>query len=243
VSYDNATGIAARLAGIRSRIDAALARTGAPNRAVTVVAVTKGHDASLVDACAAAGLRDIGENRVQEALAKAPSVQADVRWHLIGHLQRNKVARAVELFPVIHSVDSERLVEALGATGRPLDLFLQCNVSGERSKFGAAPEAVAPLLAQAREFASLRVVGLMTMAPFFDDPERARPTFRALRELRDRLERAEGPGSLPFLSMGMSGDFEVAVEEGATHVRIGTALVGPRAERPPGKGGNPEAKR
>jgi len=232
------TGIADRLVDIRSRIDAALARAGTPGREVTLVAVTKGHGAEVVDACAAAGLLDIGENRVQEALGKAPLVHAPVRWHLIGHLQRNKVARAVTLFPVIHSVDSERLVDALGATGRPLEIFLQCNVSGEKSKYGADPEAVPHLLARARGLTNLRVVGLMTLAPYFEDCELARPTFRALRELRDRTERTAGRGSLPALSMGMSGDFEVAIEEGATHVRIGTALVGPRAPRRPGEGGN-----
>ena len=233
------TGIEGRLADIRTRIDAALLRAGSPGRAVTVVAVTKGHDAGAVDACAAAGLLDIGENRVQEALAKAASVRARVRWHLIGHLQRNKVGRAVELFPVIHSVDSPRLLDALGAAGRPLEIFLQCNVSGEESKYGADPARVPALLERARGHGNLRVVGLMTMAPFFDDPERARPTFRALRELRDRLEEVSGPGSLPHLSMGMSGDFEVAVEEGATHVRIGTALVGERPSRPQDQGGKP----
>jgi len=232
-----------RLADIRSRIGAALARAGTPGRSVTVIAVTKGHPAAVVDACASVGLRDVGENRVQEAWTKAAQVRATVRWHLIGHLQRNKVARAVALFPVIHSVDSVRLVDALGAAGRPLEIFLQCNVSGEPSKYGAPPADVPALLARARSHPDLRVVGLMTMAPFFDEPERVRPTFRALRELRDRLERLSGAGSLPFLSMGMSGDFEVAVEEGATHVRIGTALVGERPIRPGEQGGNPEPTR
>jgi len=231
--------MADRLADIRSRIGAALARAGAPGRSVTVIAVTKGHPAAVVDACASSGLHDIGENRVQEAWEKAARVHAAVRWHLIGHLQRNKVARAVELFPVIHSVDSLRLVDALGAAGRPLEIFLQCNVSGEASKHGATPAEAPALLERARTHAHLRVVGLMTLAPYFDEPELARPTFRALRELRDRLEGPSGAGSLPFLSMGMSGDFEVAVEEGATHVRIGTALVGERPIRPGEQGGKP----
>jgi pyridoxal phosphate enzyme (YggS family) len=221
--------IAERLAGIRANIDAALRRAGDPERDVTIVAVTKTHPAAVVDAVAAAGLLDVGENRVQEALAKAPDVTAAVRWHLIGHLQRNKVRAALRLFRVIHSVDSERLVEALGATGERVSIFLQVNVSGERSKYGASPESARGLWRAALAHDSLDVAGLMTMAPYSEDPEAARPVFRALRELRDDLDRTGDGPPLRLLSMGMSGDYEVAVAEGATHVRIGSALLGRNA--------------
>ncbi|MHC4550897.1 MAG: YggS family pyridoxal phosphate-dependent enzyme [Planctomycetota bacterium] len=218
--------IAANLAHIRANIARALRRVGEPDREVTIVAVTKNAPAAVVEAVATAGLRDVGENRVQEALGKAPEVRVPVRWHLIGHLQRNKVQRAVGLFEVIHSVDSPRLVEALAATGRPMDILLQVNVSAETSKHGVAPSATRALWQLARGSASLRVTGLMTMGPLVADPEAVRPVFRALRELRDDLNRAGDGPPLRELSMGMSGDYAVAVEEGATLVRIGTALVG-----------------
>ncbi len=218
--------LARRLHSLRQRIDAALGRRGAAARAITIVAVTKGHPAARIEEAARLGLLEIGENRVAEALSKAPHVTSPVRWHLIGHLQRNKVARAVTLFSTIHSCDSPRLVEALGETGVPLDIFLQVNVSGEGSKQGVAPEGVADLWRGALAQPSLRVVGLMTMAPLGDDPEAARPVFRGLRQIRDDLNRRGDGPPLSALSMGMSGDFEVAVEEGATHLRIGTLLLG-----------------
>jgi pyridoxal phosphate enzyme (YggS family) len=218
--------IAGRLATIRATIADALRRVGDPDREVTVVGVTKNAPAAVVEAAAAAGLTDVGENRVQEALTKAEAVRAPLRWHLIGHLQRNKAKRAVELFTVIHSVDSLRLIEALAATERPLEVFLQVNITGEATKYGAAPDAVRGLLRRARRAPSLRVTGLMAMAALGGDP---RPAFRRLRELRDDLDRAGDGPPLPHLSMGMSDDYIVAVEEGATHVRIGTALVGGKA--------------
>jgi pyridoxal phosphate enzyme (YggS family) len=218
--------IAARLANIRADIDRALRRAGDPDRDVTIVGVTKNAPAPVVEAAAAAGVTDVGENRVQEALRKAGAVRAAVRWHLIGHLQRNKARRAVELFTVIHSVDSSRLIEALAATERPLKVFLQVNVTGEATKQGAAPDEVSGLLRQALQAPALHVTGLMAMAALGRDP---RPAFRALRELRDDLNRAGDGPPLPHLSMGMSDDYIVAVEEGATHVRIGTALVGGKA--------------
>ena len=211
---------------IRSAIDAALARSPAPDRDVTIVAVTKHRPPEIVEAVAAAGLRDVGENRVLEAIHKAKQVSAPVRWHMIGHLQRNKAARAAALFDCIHSVDNERLVDVLGRAGRPLDVFLQVNIAGEAQKSGVSPESARALWQRALTADALRVCGLMTMAPYDPDPQRARPVFAALRELRDELNRfGDGP-PLSGLSMGMSGDYAVAVEEGATHVRIGTALVG-----------------
>jgi pyridoxal phosphate enzyme (YggS family) len=215
--------IARRLAAIRANIHDALRRAGDPDRDVTIIGVTKHAPAAVVEAVAAAGVTDVGENRVQEALSKAPAVRAAVRWHLIGHLQRNKARRATELFSVIHSVDSSRLIEALAATGQPLEVFLQVNVTGEATKHGAEPDEARSLLRRALEAGELRVTGLMAMAALGEDP---RPAFRALRELRDDLNRAGDGPPLPHLSMGMSDDYIVAVEEGATHVRIGTALVG-----------------
>jgi pyridoxal phosphate enzyme (YggS family) len=202
-----------------------------PNREVTIVAVTKGRPAELVEQVAAAGVLDIGENRVLEAIAKAPEVRAPVRWHMIGHLQRNKAAKAVGFFTYVHSLDSERLVHALGASQRPLRVFLQVNVSGEAAKDGVRPEAARSLWQAALRAPSLRVVGLMTMAPLVEDPEEARGVFRALRELRGDLNRTGDGPPLHGLSMGMSNDYPVAVEEGATHVRIGAALTGPIAPR------------
>ncbi|MHC4955505.1 MAG: YggS family pyridoxal phosphate-dependent enzyme [Planctomycetota bacterium] len=229
--------IAERIQAVQRRIEAALARSPHGPRPVTLIAVTKHHPAAVVDEVARAGILDVGENRVQEAVEKAQSVEAPVRWHLIGHLQRNKVNKALTLFDTIHSVDSPRLVTALGtasgpaleAAGRNLDIFLQVNVSGEASKAGVAPEGAAELLRSTQAWPSLRVLGLMTMAPYATDPEEARPHFRALFELQADLNRdlkRDGLSApLKSLSMGMSGDFEVAIEEGATHVRVGSAIT------------------
>jgi PLP dependent protein len=203
------------------RIEAACARAGRDPSDVTLVAITKGHDVEEIRRRVLVyGHRILGENRVQEWRAKAEALGPEVEWHLVGHLQRNKV-KLVAGVVLIHSLDSERLADALEAEGARRDIvfrtLLQVNVSGEARKYGAAP-AEAPALA--RHVASLGHVtleGLMTMAPYSDDPESSRPHFRALRRLGDTL-------AVPGLSMGMSGDFEVAVEEGATWVRVGSAL-------------------
>ncbi|HEX5137401.1 MAG TPA: YggS family pyridoxal phosphate-dependent enzyme [Planctomycetota bacterium] len=218
--------IADRLSDIRARIGAALARSPDPGREVTIVAVTKTRPAEVIDEVAAAGVLDIGESRVQEALAKAPLVRTRVRWHLVGHLQRNKARRAVELFSVIHSVDSLPLLDLLAASGRPLQAFLEINVLGDVRKHGARPEHARALRQAALGTGTIEVLGLMTVPPLEGDP---RPAFRTLRELLGDLNRAGDGPPLRCLSMGMSGDFEAAVEEGATHVRIGTALVAARS--------------
>ena len=218
----------ATIEAVRARIAEALARVDDATRSVVIVGVTKKHPAAVVEALAAAGIRDIGENRVQEALLKAPAVAADVRWHLIGSLQRNKARRAAELFKTIHSVDSPRLLEALGAAERPLEIFLQVNVSGEEAKGGVSAGDLQALHQAALGHPQLRVAGLMGMAAWAPDAEASRPAFRTLRELRDELNRSGDGPPLPYLSMGMSGDFEVALEEGATHLRLGTVLTGPR---------------
>jgi len=227
--------IARNLEGIRERIAAAVARSGRPEGSCRLLAVTKTRSPEKIAALARAGQVHLGENRVQEAVSKIPEcgklgVEAD--WHLIGHLQRNKVKKALALFSTIHSVDSVRLLEAVAreadSRGVRPDVLLEVNVSGEASKHGLVPAEAEDVCRRAGELASIRLVGLMTMAPFTDDPETARPFFRGLRELRDDLNgRAAYPEPLRELSMGMSGDFEVAAEEGATWVRVGTALFAP----------------
>jgi len=195
------------------------------------MAVSKNHGPDAVREAAACGITLFGENRVQEAGAKIPECPGHVRWHLIGHLQRNKVKHAVELFEAIHSVDSVRLLEAIqqgcDQAGRRMQVLLEVNVSGEAVKFGFKPEETAGVLARAMAMSRIDVTGLMTIPPMTEDPEGARPHFRRLRALRDELKRATGL-ELPMLSMGMSHDLEVAVQEGSTVIRIGTAIFGPR---------------
>lgn len=235
------------IASIYERIGAAAVRAGRDPGAVTLVAVTKTHPAEIVRAAAAAGVRDVGENRVQEAGEKyAECASEPLRWHLIGHLQRNKARRAAEIFDLIHSVDSLRLAETLdryvaegarGSLDARLPILLQVNVAGETQKEGfdlpggRANQAQMPgfIEAVARIVAleHIEVRGLMTIAPYVEDPEQVRPVFRALRELRDELA-LRFPAAWHDLSMGMTGDFEVAVEEGATLVRVGRAIFGER---------------
>jgi len=220
--------IAANLKNVRSRMRAALERGSRPADACRLLAVTKLRSAAEIEALGAAGQAEFGENRVQEATKKIPEVTASARWHLIGHLQRNKVKKALELFSVIHSVDSTRLLKELGsraeAAGVTPEIFIEVN-AGEAQKHGADANEVAELCRAARDMGALRLVGLMTMAPIADDPEEVRPVFRALRELRDRLND-DGAYTSPLteLSMGMTQDFEIAIEEGATWVRVGSAL-------------------
>ncbi len=224
--YASSVGIAENLRLVRERIAAACERAGRSPDEVTVVGVSKTFPASLVVEAVQAGLQDVGENRVQEAAAKIPQVlEAGVRprWHLVGHLQTNKVKTALGLFDIIHSVDSLRLAESISCrTDGPIPVLLEVNVAGEATKFGFRPEEVAGALERIAALPGLEVQGLMTVAPIVPDPELVRPVFRRLRQLRDAL-------GLQHLSMGMTDDFEVAVEEGATIVRIGRAIFGPRA--------------
>ena len=217
-----------RLNGVRERIRRACERAGRDPSSVTLIGVTKGIPSSRIAEAIAAGLTHLGENRVQEARQKQAELSAaDARWHLIGHLQRNKAADAVELFGLIHSVDSQALAEALerhaAAAGRRLEILLQVNVSGEATKSGCRPEDAAGLAAAVARCPHLAAAGLMTIAPLAADAEASRPVFRALRHLRDRLGRTDWR-----LSMGMSQDFEVAIEEGADLIRVGTAIFGDR---------------
>ncbi|GBD23452.1 hypothetical protein HRbin29_01118 [bacterium HR29] len=214
--------IAANVARIRQRIADACARAGRDPAEVVLVAVTKGKSLAAVAALARAGVFDIGENRVQEGEAKRRAAElaglAGLRWHLVGHLQRNKAARALRTFHVLHGIDSAAALEALARRAtEPVPVFLEVNVAGEPSKHGCAPEALPTLVETARRLPAIRLEGLMTVAPVADDPEDVRPVFRELRPLAQEF-------GLTKLSMGMSGDFEVAIEEGATHVRLGRAL-------------------
>ncbi len=220
------------LSEVQGRVAAACKRAGRDTSEVEIVAVTKTHGEDAVREAWDAGLRIVGENKVQEAAWKKPASATGPMWHLIGHLQSNKVRAALELFDFIHSVDSERLADRINFVADEIGVsprvLLEVNVSGEKSKNGLSPEAVRPLLDHiGSSCPRITVEGLMTMAPFSENPEDSRPVFRRLRELRDACERDLGVG-LPRLSMGMSGDFEVAVEEGATWIRLGTVLFGER---------------
>lgn len=250
-TVDQEQQIADNVAAVQQRIADAARRAGRVPEEITLIAVTKTHPATLIAHALAAGLADCGENRVQEADEKIPLLHdTQARWHLIGHLQRNKARRAVALFDMIHSVDSFKLAETLDRlvaeqwtqqterAGRRLPVLLQLNVSGEQTKEGfalagglenrAALPSFVQIAAQLAALPCLDVQGLMTVAPYSDDPADARPTFRTLRLLRDELARQVPQATWQHLSMGMTGDFEVAIEEGATLVRVGRAIFGAR---------------
>jgi PLP dependent protein len=231
------SGIAERLLALRARITSAARRVGRDPAKITLIGVTKRIDASRVAEALSLGLSDLGENYVQEARQKIHAVREALaagklpqaaRWHGIGQLQRNKVREAVALFDVIHSVDRIPLAQELdrraGQAGRRLEVFLQVNLSGEAQKGGVLPGLLGELAAECAKLPHLVPLGLMALPAESRDPETARPVFAALRELRDAL----GSDRFVALSMGMSHDFEVAIEEGATHIRVGTALFGPR---------------
>ena len=211
---------------------AAARRSGREPESVTLLAVTKGFPVEIAREAFGLGLSDLGENRVQEAEDKIAAMGAGPRWHLIGHLQTNKARRAVQLFEEIHSVDSVRLAEELArraaADGRAPRCYVEVRTTDEVTKSGAAPEEALALIARMRELGPLRCVGLMTIGPLHGGPEGARASFRALGRLRDEAVRAGTLDGTAGLSMGMSDDFEVAIEEGATIVRVGSALFGPR---------------
>lgn len=220
---DSRQRIAENLAAVEARLAAACRRAGRARGEVALIAVTKTISSEAAALLPELGLYDLGESRPQELWRKAEDVSG-VRWHLIGHLQRNKIERTLPLVQRIHSVDSLRLLEALeSAAIAPLPVLLEVNVSGEASKHGFAPAAVEKLTPSLAKLRRLQVDGLMTMAAYEDDPRRTQPTFAALRALRDRLSVNLGR-PLPHLSMGMSNDYEIAVEEGATMVRLGTVL-------------------
>jgi len=208
---------------VRRRIEAAAARSGRNACDITLLAVTKKFPASKVRQAYELGVRDFGENYVQEFEGKYVEVAdlAGARFHLIGHLQSNKTRRAAELFQVVQTVDTVKLARRLDGEGKPLEVMLEVKVSPEQTKAGADPESLDELVGAARDCRNLNLLGLMTMPPWTDEAEPSRPYFVRLRQLADKY-------GLPQLSMGMSHDFEVAIEEGSTCVRIGTALFGPR---------------
>jgi pyridoxal phosphate enzyme (YggS family) len=222
------------LTRIRSRIDQACERSGRQPDSVRLMAVSKNQSPERVAEAASAGLTLFGENRIQEAKVKIPLCPSQLEWHFIGHLQSNKSRDAVSLFHVVQGVDSLALAEELQKQAikqaRSLPILLEVNVAGESSKFGWNPDRLLAELLQLNALNRLEVHGLMTIAPYAVDPEQVRPIFRRLRELRDRCTDLLG-APLPVLSMGMSGDLEVAIEEGATLVRVGTALFGERPRR------------
>jgi PLP dependent protein len=223
--------LADNLGVLQERIHAACARAGRDPDSVTLLAVTKSHSPEAVAAAAQLGLNLFGENKVQEARAKIPLCPGKLHWHFIGHLQSNKCREAVELFEMIQSVDSLPLAQEIAKraeqAAKTMPILLEVNAAGEASKFGYAPEKLLVELEAINALGKIEIHGLMAVPPWSSDPEKSRPHFRRLREMKERCELILG-ASLPHLSMGMSGDFEVAIEEGATMIRIGTALFGPR---------------
>ncbi len=228
-------GLPERIGVVRARIARAAARSGRSPEAVRLVAVSKTWPAESVRAAVATGQVDFGENRVQEALQKIEATAGlPLRWHLVGHLQSNKARKAAAAFHLIHSIDGLDLLQAVDRAaadaGASPGVLLQVDLAGEPTKHGAALDALQPLAETALACRAARLRGLMLLPPFLEDPEDVRPYFRRLRELRDELiARGVDPGAVAELSMGMSHDFEVAIEEGATIVRVGTAIFGTRA--------------
>lgn len=223
-------GLAERVADVRARIAAAVTR-GGHGQQVTIVAVTKTHGPEAVKAAYNVGLHDVGENKVQEALKKMPGVDVPIRWHLIGHLQRNKI-KSLDQFVMLHSLDSARLADAVCAfgiaRGCAVDVLIELNLSGERSKGGYSLAELLPEAERLATLSGLRVRGVMTMASFSASESELHRTFAEAREAREVLASAGHPAE--ELSMGMSNDYEIAVEEGATMVRLGTTLFGARAK-------------
>ncbi len=225
--------VGARLAELEGRIRAAGERCGRDPADVVLVGIGKRQPLERLRAAAAAGLRIFGENRVQEAVEKSAELPVGIEWHLVGPLQSNKVKPAVRLFDAVHSLDRPKIARLLDREAqrqdRRLQGFIQVHIGAEPSKHGFAVDGLAEAVRPLAELEHLEIVGLMAIPPYEEDPERARGWFRELRELRDELAaRPEWSGFRGWLSMGMSHDFEIAVEEGATHVRVGTALFGPR---------------
>ncbi|MGA3172987.1 MAG: YggS family pyridoxal phosphate-dependent enzyme [Syntrophorhabdales bacterium] len=221
------SNIAESIAATRDRILRACLRAGRRPEEVRLIAVTKKVAVEKVAEASALGLVDFGENYVQEAKGKVEALGPGPTWHMIGHLQTNKAKHAARLFSYIHSIDRIALLSELERLGKPLDLLFEVNLSGEATKHGATEESLRGLLKEAATLRHVRPIGLMTMPPFDEDPEKSRPYFAALRELLSRVNKEFGM-KMTELSMGMSADFEVAVEEGATMVRVGTAIFGER---------------
>jgi PLP dependent protein len=236
--YDDAVNLAENLENIQQRIRLACERAGRDPASVTLLAVAKSQPPEAVAAAAQLGLNLFGENKMQEARAKIPLCPGRLRWHFIGHLQSNKCRDAVELFEMIQSVDSlplaMEIAKRAGQAGKTMPILLEVNMAGETSKFGYAPEKLLAELESINALPKIEIHGLMAVPPWSSEPGKSRPHFQRLREIKERCEQILG-APLPHLSMGMSGDFEVAIEEGATMVRIGTALFGPRSRAKTGE--------
>ena len=216
---------------IRKRIEAAASRAGRDPADITLIAVSKLHPAEAVDAAAECGITDFAENKVQELCRKQPLVKSEVRWHLIGHLQTNKVKQVIDKVCLIHSVDSLHLAEEIdrraAQAGKVMDILIQVNAAGEESKFGLGSEEAKQLAKEVLRLKNVKIRGLMEIAPYAEDPEDVRIWFRQVRQLYEELKASDLPW-MDTLSMGMSHDFETAIEEGATCVRVGTAIFGER---------------
>lgn len=226
-------GIKDNIEAIRSRIERAAAKVGRPASQIDLVAVSKTVEAERVNQAIRFGIDTIGENRVREAEDKFKMITQPVKKHLVGHLQTNKAKKAVELFDFIQSVDSRRIAEEISKraldAGKIMDVLVEVNTSCEETKFGLEADEVLPLIETISKLEGIRIKGLMTIGLFSDDPEDTRPCFRRLVELFDRMKSAEIPHvEMRYLSMGMTGDFEVAIEEGSNMVRVGTGIFGPR---------------
>lgn len=225
--------IAENIRSVEQRIQAACARAGRRRDEVTLICVTKTMPVTDLQEAYDEGQRNFGENRVQEITEKYPLLPDDIRWHMIGHLQRNKVKYLMDRVVMIHSVDSASLAQTISKeavkAGRTMDILLEVNAAGEESKFGLSYEEVLPLVREIAPLPGLHICGLMTVAPYTDDPETNREFFKKLRDLSVDIDRQSIDNvSMHTLSMGMTGDFEVAIEEGATHIRVGTAIFGKR---------------
>ena len=225
--------IAENIRSVDQRIQAACARAGRRRDEVTLICVTKTMPVTDLQEAYDEGQRNFGENRVQEITEKYPLLPDDIRWHMIGHLQRNKVKYLMDRVVMIHSVDSASLARTISKeavkAGRTMDILLEVNAAGEESKFGLSYEEVLPLVREIAPLPGLHICGLMTVAPYTDDPETNREFFKKLRDLSVDIDRQSIDNvSMHTLSMGMTGDFEVAIEEGATHIRVGTAIFGKR---------------
>jgi len=225
--------LAAQFDSVRKQIDTACVRAGRDPGTVGLLVVTKGHPPEVVRAAAVLGHQLFRENRVQEAKAKIERCPDDLHWHMIGHLQTNKCRDAVQLFEMIQSIDSLHLAQEIDKWAdkfsKRLPILLEVNLAGESTKFGFKPDALLTNIAGINALKRIEIHGLMTVAPWTREPEKVRPVFRQLRELRQKCEAVVG-APLPHLSMGMSSDFEVAIEEGATIIRLGTLLFGPRGQ-------------
>jgi hypothetical protein len=230
---ENFADVADNVARIRSDVKESLDKSGRSGEPVTIVAVTKTFPAPAVRAAVEAGLTEMGESRVQETISKKPEVDVDCKWHLIGHLQKNKINKALELYDMIQSVDSFRLAAEIDQrTDKPIDILLQVNSSGEETKFGLEPESLMDTAKRISELSKIKIAGIMTIGPLTDDIRQIRHSFKLTRQLFEDLKSENISGTdIRYLSMGMTHDYKLAIEEGSNMIRVGTAIFGERGQR------------